>query len=157
MKGEVPQGKKCREQLAFLGSLQSGLVYNYINLSYTLQCYTRISYPEQSCNNTHENMILFHVLDISNQLPTHHLPLANCSHVKVKECQFSIITAMITIENNYYVFLLHADSIPSLQLKQRMRQLWINLKLTLALWTPHYYRHLATMDKSQPLVKCIKK
>ena len=45
MKGEVPWGKKSREQLAFLASLQSGLVYNYINLSYTIQCYTQDFLP----------------------------------------------------------------------------------------------------------------
>ena len=39
---------------------------------------------------------------------------ANYSHVKVKQSQFSIITPMIIVENNYYVFLLHTNSIPSL-------------------------------------------
>ena len=36
-------------------------------------------------------------------------------------------------------------------------QIWINLQLTLALRTPHYYRHLATANKSQPLGKSMKK
>ena len=39
---------------------------------------------------------------------------ANYSHVKVNMCQFFIITAMINVENNYYVFLPHANSLPSL-------------------------------------------
>ena len=39
----------------------------------------------------------------------------------------------------------------------RQCQIWINLQLTLALWSPHYYRHLATADKSQPLEKHIQK
>ena len=39
---------------------------------------------------------------------------ANYSHVKVKQCQFFIITATIIVQNNYYVFLWHANSVSSL-------------------------------------------
>ena len=42
-----------------------------------------------------------------------HVQTANYSHVKVKQSSFSIITPMIVVENSYYVFLLHANSIPS--------------------------------------------
>ena len=48
-----------------------------IILSYKLRCSTRISSPEESCNNTCEKYdIISRVFDIADQLLTRHTPFA---------------------------------------------------------------------------------
>ena len=69
------------------------LIY-YKHLSHKLRCYTRISGPEKSCNNTREKISYFFTcVDIANQLLTRHSPLAPLGQVDewtAKPSRFSI-------------------------------------------------------------------
>ena len=54
----------------------------YIILSHKLRCYTGISGPEKSRNNTREKISFFFTcVDIANQLLTRHSPLAPLGQV----------------------------------------------------------------------------
>ena len=74
--------------------LSTDLLANNIYLSHKLRCYAGISGPEKSRNNTHEEMSYFFTcVDKSNQLLTHHSPLALLGQVdewKAKPSRFSI-------------------------------------------------------------------
>ena len=83
---------------------------------------------------------------------------ANYCHVTVKQCQFFIITPRSSLKTTI-VYFYHMPTQYHPQLKQRVKQcqIWISLQFTLTPRTPHYYRHLATANKSQPLGKSMKK
>ena len=58
----------------------------YKHLSHKLRCYTRISGPEKSCNNTREKMSYFLTcVDIANQLLIRHSPLAPLGQVDERQ------------------------------------------------------------------------
>ena len=52
------------------------------HLSHKLWCYTRISGPEKSCNNTREKMSC---VDVANQLLIRHSPLAPLGQVDERQ------------------------------------------------------------------------
>ena len=57
-------------------------IYLFIYLSHKVWCYTRISGPEKTRNNTSEKIsYLFTCVDIANQLLTRHSPLAPLGQV----------------------------------------------------------------------------
>ena len=69
-------------------------IYLFIYLSHKVRCYTRISGPEKTRNNTSEKIsYLFTCVDIANQLLTRHSPLAPLGQVDewtAKPSRFSI-------------------------------------------------------------------
>ena len=66
----------CVARKISLSSIQSKY------LSHKLRCYTRISGPEKSRNNTREKISYFFTcVDIANQLLTRHSPLAPLGQV----------------------------------------------------------------------------
>ena len=82
--------------------IQALFDFKELILSHKLQCYSGISSPEKSCNNTHAKNIVFFFtyFDIANQLLTCHSPLAPLSQVDkwtAKPSQFSI--QVICLEN----------------------------------------------------------